>query len=342
MRIDIASKPPQGWDDYVRGHAVSSAYHGSQAVGIGATAFDLDTFYLSAIDAQEKTIGVLPLVEQSSFVFGRFISSLPFVTYGGVLADNDEAARALMSAAAELASERKARHVEFRNRDSGHGFDFPERTDKVSMLLELAGDEEAVSSSLKSKLRSQIRRAERENPEVVWGRRELVAEFYSLFAPSMHALGTPVYPRRFFDVVVDAIDTAKVLVIRVAGKAEAAAVVVSHGASVEVPWAVATLWGKRNAINMRLYWEMIRSAANNGHSHFDFGRSSVDSGTYRFKAQWGAKPHALHWHYWLSDGGDVPTLNHSNPKYRAAIRAWQAMPLWCANLIGPRISRNLP
>ncbi|MGH8276431.1 MAG: GNAT family N-acetyltransferase, partial [Steroidobacteraceae bacterium] len=215
--------------------------------------------------------------------------------------------------------------------------------DKVSMVLALPASEEALSRQLGSKLRSQIRRADREQLQVVWGGAESIAEFYGVFAPAMHDLGTPVYSRRFFDVVYAALrEYAAVLLIRMGGKAHAAAIVVRHGRTLEVPWAVASAAAKRASVNMRMYWEMLRFAINCGAAAFDFGRSSVDSGTYRFKAQWGAQPVQLHWHYWLPPGAAIPKLNHSNPKYARAAALWRRMPLWCANLLGPYIVRNLP
>ena len=74
----------------------------------------------------------------------------------------------------------------------------------------------------------------------------------------------------------------------------------------------------------------------------DFGRCTVDSGTFRFKRQWGAEQTQLYWHYWLRDGQDVPQLNPDNPKYRLLVKLWQRQPLALANLIGPHIVRNLP
>ena len=93
---------------------------------------------------------------------------------------------------------------------------------------------------------------------------------------------------------------------------------------------------------MRMYREMLKRSVESGASEFDFGRSTADSGTYRFKSQWGAVPRQLHWHYCLAPGDALPQLNHSNPKYARAAAIWRSMPLWCANLIGPRISRHLP
>lgn len=342
MEIELATTPPSGWDGYVDAHAEATAYHRAAAVQIGAEAFGLRTTFLCARSAAGEIRGVLPLVEQSSLLFGRFLSSVPFFTYGGILAEDEPTATALAARAAELAKERRAKHLELRHTKALPALGLKERLDKVSMVLPLPGDEAVLSTKLGSKLRSQIKRAEREQPEIQWGGVELVPQFYKVFAPAMHALGTPVYPRVFFEIACRALQGAAVLVCRIGGEPQAAAIIVRHGTTVEVPWAAASPAAKKSAINMRMYWEMLLQSVRTGAEAFDFGRSTTDSGTYRFKAQWGAQPMQLHWHYWLPDGAEVPMLNQSNPKYALAANLWRRTPLWCANLLGPRIVRNLP
>jgi FemAB-related protein (PEP-CTERM system-associated) len=343
VQIAIASSAPPGWDEFVLRHPESTSYHRAAAVAIGQRAFGLETFYLSALDAGGELAGVLPLVEQSSLLFGRFLSSVPFFTYGGILARDAQAAAALAAAAGDLGRTRRARHVELRHSAPLAQLPLADRTDKVSMVLPLPADEAALSKQLGSKLRSQIKRAEREEPTIHWGGPELLADFYQVFAAAMHDLGTPVYPRRFFDVTLDALRGAiDVLVIRVRGRAEAAAIIVRHGERIEVPWAACSAAGKRGALNMRMYWEMLKLCVARGVRAFDFGRSTVDSGTYRFKAQWGAQPLQLHWYYWLPEGAAIPRLNQSNPKYELASKVWRRLPRWSVNMLGPWLVRGLP
>lgn len=342
MRVDSSPTAPNGWDAYIGRHVLSTAYHRAKAVSIGAMAFGLRTTYLAAYDDQ-TLVGVLPLVEQSSRLFGRYLVSLPFMTYGGILADSGEVARALAERAGNEALARDADHVELRHTIAMPGTRLAERLDKVSMILQLPDSEQALSNQLGAKLRSQIKRGEREKLQLDWGGAELIPDFYRVFAPAMHALGTPVYPRRFFEVVYDALrDVSEILIVRMHGKPHAVAFLVNHGRTMEVPWAVASPEAKRGSVNMRMYWELLTRSIQKGVAAFDFGRSTVDSGTYRFKAQWGALPNQLHWHYWLPAGAPVPKLNQSNPKYARAAEIWRRMPLWCANALGPYIIRNLP
>jgi FemAB-related protein (PEP-CTERM system-associated) len=342
MLTEVSISPPAGWDAYVASHPAGTAYHRAKAVEIGRECFALPVSFVSCRDVNSRLVGILPLVEQSSLLFGRYLTSVPFFTYGGILADGDDAVASLMEGAMSLARSRRADHVELRH-SAPLSLSLPERLDKVSMVLDLPDSPEALAKRLGSKLRSQIKRADREQSQVVWGGKEILDEFYAVFSSTMHRLGTPVYPRKFFDIVFDALDRAvSVIVVRAFGRVQAAAIVVQHGRRIEVPWAAATEAAKTASLNMKMYSEMLIQSIRLGAAAFDFGRSTAGSGTYRFKAQWGAKEEQLHWHYWLSEGRDVPKLNHANPRYARAAALWRRMPLWCANLLGPHISRHLP
>jgi FemAB-related protein (PEP-CTERM system-associated) len=172
---------------------------------------------------------------------------------------------------------------------------------------------------------------------------ELVQDFYAVFSRNMRDLGTPVYPRSFFSAILTSFaDIAKVYVVELKRRPVAASIVLTYGDRAEVPWASSLRSANSVGVNMLLYWAMLRAAAQAGRRRFDFGRSTRDSSTYRFKWQWGARPEQLRWHYWLPADRALPRLNPDNPKYRTAIALWQRLPLRVANLLGPLIIKNLP
>jgi len=74
---------------------------------------------------------------------------------------------------------------------------------------------------------------------------------------------------------------------------------------------------------------------------FDFGRSSKDSSTLRFKKQWGAEAVQADWQYYVR-GGDVRDMRHDNPRYQRFIRIWQHLPVAVTRWIGPAIVRGIP
>ena len=87
--------------------------------------------------------------------------------------------------------------------------------------------------------------------------------------------------------------------------------------------------------------QLLRRAIERGAGVFDFGRSTQDSNTFRFKKQWGALPEPAVWQYHVRRGA-IGELNPNNPKYRLMIGAWRRLPLWLTRLIGPRIVRGIP
>jgi hypothetical protein len=93
---------------------------------------------------------------------------------------------------------------------------------------------------------------------------------------------------------------------------------------------------------MLLYWEVLKAAVEKGYTIFDFGRSTRDGGTYRFKKQWGAVEYPFYWHYWLRHGPELRQLNPTSAKFRVAVKLWQRLPLSLANRLGPALVKSLP
>jgi hypothetical protein len=86
---------------------------------------------------------------------------------------------------------------------------------------------------------------------------------------------------------------------------------------------------------------MIEHACQNRYQYFDFGRSSPTEGTYKFKAQWGSNPEALHWHYISLNGQPIDVEYSQKPKYQKAINVWKRLPVSITKLIGPRIRKYI-
>lgn len=338
-RID--SDDAHAWNEYVAANPKSSLYHRYEWRDFYADYFGKETEYFVAADCAGRLTGVLPLVRLKSWLFGDFYVSLPFVNYGGVVADERLIAEELMAAAASLGRARGVTHIEFRH--ANREFDLPCRTDKVAMLLDLPLSVEKLGQSIGSKRRSQIKRPLREDPDVRFGGLELLDSFYSVFARNMRDLGTPCYAKSMFGFLLEKFpETTKLVTISVRRQPAAAAFLIFDDDRMEIPWASTVRDFNRISINMLLYWRVLTYAIETGKEKFDFGRSTKDSGAYRFKKQWGAKALPLNWHYWLANDGKTPNLSPDNSKFRFLIQAWQKLPLPVANFLGPRIVRHLP
>lgn len=329
------------WDAFVDGHADATAYHRWAWRDVFQRAFGHRTEYLAA-QRSGGIAGVLPLVQIESWLFGRFFVSLPFVNYGGVLADDPAAADALIDRAAALARARGLAHVELRHMARR----FPAlaaKQHKVTMLLPLPPDVPQAWEQLDRRVRNHVRKGEKSGFETRSGGAELLDDFYPVFAENMRDLGTPVYSRRFFEEVLARVGTdARVFVVRLHQKPVAASMTIGYRGKLEVPWSSSLKQYRALNANTVLYWEMLKWAIVNGFHTFDFGRSTPNDGPYQFKAQWKAQPHQLAWEYALVNGSPMPDQSPKNPKFSLAIRVWQRLPLSVTTLLGPSIVRNIP
>ena len=332
---------PAVWDDYVEHASAATVYHLWCWRDVFEGVFGHRCHYLAAL-RHGAVVGVLPLVEFRSRLFGRFAVSLPFVNYGGAIADDVEARDRLVEHAARLVSEGGLSHVELRHTDRLCP-QLPERQHKVAMRLPLPATSDALWHTIDRKARNQIRKAQKSGLDVREGREELLDGFYGVFAENMRDLGTPVYPRRLFEAVARVLpNSVRVHQVRLGSEVVAGALTIQWRSGVEVPWASSLQRHRDKCPNNLLYWSMLEGAVGRGMTIFDFGRSTPGEGTFHFKQQWGAVASPFHWEYLLASGRQVPDQSPKNPKFRAAIAAWQRLPLWVANRLGPIIVRDIP
>jgi FemAB-related protein (PEP-CTERM system-associated) len=309
--------------------------------GLGHTPYVIEAM------REGKTCGFLPLAYVSSVLFGRFLVSLPYLSSNGVLADDEQTSRLLIDEAVRLADELRVRHLELRHeRPVEHPALDGTLETKVHMRLPLTEFPGPLWEGFPAKVRNQVRKGEKGGLQVAWGGAELLEEFYAVFSHNMRDLGTPAYGRGFFQAIlrhfpVGKDQGAELCVVRAGGRPVAGALLL-HGKGVtEVPSASSLRAYNHTSANMLMYWNLLERAVTRGQAVFDFGRSTADSGPFRFKQQWGAVPSPAVWQY-HNRGHPEANVRPDNPRYRRLIALWQRLPVLVTRLLGPRIVRGIP
>jgi len=330
------------WDAYVEGRPDASAYHHRGWLDLIGRAFGHEVRPLTCLSGDRIT-GVLPIVVMRSRLFGTFAVSLPFLNAGGVLADDERSAGALLDAGIRIARQRRADYLELRHITRRFS-SLTERRHRVAMTLGLLDSPERQWLALDRKIRNQVRKAEKSSLVAKDGGIELVPDFYEVFSRNMRDLGTPVFGRALFEEVLRTFpDNSRVICVYRGEQPVAASIVHGRQGWMEVPWASTLREFNTMAANMFLYWQMLRVAIGQGCSRFEFGRCAPDEGTYQFKKQWGAEPSPLVWEYWI--GGGKPAkfdLHSDDSSYGRAAALWRRLPLTVSNALGPRIVRGIP
>jgi FemAB-related protein (PEP-CTERM system-associated) len=281
-------------------------------------------------------VGVLPLTEMRSPLFGRALVSAGFAVDGGVL--GDAAVEPLAAASWALAQRIGCPSVELRGGAVPAGWD-SDSDSYLGFARDLAADDDAELLAIPRKQRAEVRRALGYALDVVTGNdRALLAEHYRVYAESVRNLGTPVFPARLFRSVVETMD-ADVLTVRHQGRAVASVLSLYFGGTVYPYWGGGTEAARGLRANDRMYFALMAHARARGCTRFDFGRSKTGTGAAAFKKNWGFTP--VPRLYAKRSDGPAREVNPLNPKYALMVRSWKKMPLWAANLAGPWISRGL-
>jgi serine/alanine adding enzyme len=329
------------WDAFVRRTAAWTHFHLAGWRDVIARVLGHECLYLAARTDAGQLIGVLPLVRVKSFLFGHYIVSMPFLNYGGPLG-SPAATAELIGHAVALARRDRVKLLELRSRVPLPA-ELPASHRKITVLLDLPpGDPDALFGRLKAKVRSQVRRPQKEGVEVRFGL-DQVGPFFDVFARHMRDLGTPTQPRRLFDAIAAQFPhDAWFGCAWLGGRPIAGGCGFRWADEFEMTWASALTEHNRIAPNMLLYWAFLERAANERIAVFNFGRCTPGGGTHRFKQQWGGRDEPLYWYQYAPRGGAASTPSPDDGAYAWGPRLWKRLPLGLATALGPRIVRGIP
>ena len=329
----------QAWDEFVTRCSEATFFHLSGWKRVIEAAFGHKTYYLQAKTGGRIT-GVLPLTHVKSPLFGNSIISNGFGVYGGPAAEDHASRTALEREAVGIAERVGADSVEFRTTVRTHE-DWPCKdqlyvTFRKSLLPSPDENMKAIPRKQRAMVRKGIQNGLRSEID------EDVNRLHRVYSESVRNLGTPVFSKAYFRELKREFGSACDIVTVLNGSHPIAAVLNFYFRDEVLPYyGGGTAVARSLAANDFMYWEVMRRACVRGYRLYDFGRSKVGTGAYAFKKNWGFEATPLSYQFWLAPGKKMPDVNPLNPKYRLMITAWKRLPLGIANIIGPRLSRDL-
>lgn len=341
MKIIPLSTDTTGWDRFVADHPHATFFHRSAWRDVIARAFGHRTHYLLA-KQDGAVVGVLPLAQVKTRLFGHTLISLPFCVYGGPVAADAQVAGALAAHAAQLGRTLGAAATELRLREAGVlGDNWIYKSGLYATFRRaISGSDEANLKAIPRKQRAMVRKGIDRGLTASVGRD--VDVLHRIYAESVRNLGTPVFGRRYFRILAEAFGAdMDVTTIADAG-APVAAVMNFHWRDEVLPYYGGGTAAARGCYaNDFMYWSVMRQAAARGARLFDFGRSKLGTGAFAFKKNWGFEPAPLDYAFCVAPGRALPENNPLNPKYRLMIAAWKRLPLPVANVLGPILVRGV-
>lgn len=327
------------WDSFVNGCASATFFHLSSWKRVIERAFGHKTHYLIAERAGVIT-GVLPLTHIRSALFGSALISNAFAVQGGPAAADDESREALDSAAARLMDELRVPTLEMRG-FAAERSTWETKSDLYAIFRRpLQPSVEANLKAVPRKQRAMIRKGIQNGL-----RSEIdsdVDRLYRIYAESVRNLGTPVFGKSYFRILLEEFAGACNIVTVMTDDQPVASVLNFYFRDEVLPYYGGGKAAARAlAANDFMYWEVMRRACERGCRLFDFGRSKIGTGAYAFKRNWGFESTPLIYQFRVAADATAPDLNPLNPKFRLMVAAWKRLPLPIATRLGPLIVKGI-
>ncbi|MFV0448222.1 MAG: FemAB family XrtA/PEP-CTERM system-associated protein [Vibrio sp.] len=329
------------WDAYVHQHPKGSFFHLSGWITVITHVFQHRQRYLIAMQ-NDQVVGVLPLVEQKSWLFGHALISTPFCVYGGAIADSETIEHQLEAAAYQLGCQLNVDYVELRDRDYKQSQSpWVEHCHHSTFFSPIADTPDEILAAVKRKQRAVIRHSL--NNGLDWDNQSNPYLCYDIYAESVRNLGTPVFSKQLFILLTQVFSKqCETLIVRSRDGVPISSVLSFYYKGEVLPYyGGGTADARTLKSNDYMYYQLMCLARNKGQQRFDFGRSKNDSGSYHYKKNWGMQEQPLHYRIALINSREMPNLSPNNPKYRYFISLWQKLPLWLSRVLGPYLSKYL-
>jgi FemAB-related protein (PEP-CTERM system-associated) len=340
VTMDVAAHDAAVWARTVDEDRHSTPAHSREWLDVIHLTYGHEPLYLRAEDDEGRT-AVLPAFIVRRPLLGTVVTSMPFLDTGGPCSASSPLAGVLVGRLVEEAGRLGARHVELRCAAPLAVAQAPVQH-KVNMTLALPANVDTLWRGLDKTVRNQVRKAERSGLTIEAGGVEKLPAFYDVFVSRMRDLGSPVHGYDFLRAALVSFGArARIVLARKGATTVGGLVTIAFKDRLVVPWAACLQEYFSLCPNMLLYWDTLRNACTGAVRRFDFGRSTRDSGTYRFKRQWGAEEEPLFWYTIPLRQRPGTAGPGAGRRAQLAVAAWQRLPLSVTRHVGPRIRRYL-
>ncbi len=332
------------WDAYVEQHQEGSFFHLYGWGDIIEAAYGYEPVFLIARRGN-RVVGVLPLVDVKAPLLGRSLISTAFTVGGGPIGDDLDVISALADAAASEGAARNVKYVELRSENAVLDNWQIKADIYATFRMTMPPHADDHLNGLRRSRRRAIRKAVAAKQSGVlkeWVEMD-ASRFYDVYARSLRNHGTPVFPKRFLAHLLQVFERrVEISFTEVNGEIAGALLSFYFKDAVMPYYFGAMAAGREVNAHEYQYWALMRRAASDGYKTFDFGRSKIGTGPYRFKELWDAKPTPLYYQYKLIAGDEQPNVNPNNPKFATFVKLWRRLPVPVVNIAGPLLARNFP
>jgi FemAB-related protein (PEP-CTERM system-associated) len=293
----------------------------------------------------DKVMGCLVLAHVRHPIFGNYLATSPFGSYGGFAYKSVEARDILLDESRRLSDALNVEYCVLRFIDDGNAPPSPWMQNPIysTYLIDLPGDAEELWGRFGTQHRKHTRQALKKGFQIQFGHLKLLDDTYEVLARSMHELGSPYHSKEYLRRMVTLLgeDLEFVVVKDEKGRLAGTAVLIYQDGMATNLHANILQDFRSSYAGEFLYWSMLEHYCQKGLQVCDMGRSLNGSGNEVYKMKWRPRKVPLAYSYYLPKGEHIPELNQKSAKFQLAIRVWKLLPAFVVRAVGPHLIRGI-
>lgn len=301
--------------------------------------------YRIVSQSNNEVKGWLALVHVQHPIFGNYLATSPFGSYGGFGYADNTVRDALLDKAHALAKDLDVEHVNvrFEAGEESPPNGWIQNPNYSTFFVDMSSNPEELLRSFGSDHRNHIRKSLKKGFAIRFGHLDLLDDAYEGLARSMHELGSPYHSKNYLRAMAEALGERLEFAVMYAadGEMAGAGVFIFHGGTAANLHANILRNFRSDYAGEFLYWSVIERYCLRGYKTFDLGRSLNASGNETFKLKWKPRSQTLAYWYNLPKGGLIPELNQKSAKFQLAIRVWKLLPAFVVRALGPSLIRGI-
>ncbi|MCC7117370.1 MAG: peptidoglycan bridge formation glycyltransferase FemA/FemB family protein [Anaerolineales bacterium] len=290
--------------------------------------------------------GALNLLEIKHPIFGHYLVTAPYGSYGGFAYRNPTARDALLKEADQLARQLKVEYALVRGLSANASAPPAGWTANplyCTYLIHLPAHAEDLLKTFSSDHRNHVRKSLKKGLSIRFGHLDLLEDAYTGLSKSMRELGSPYHSKDYLKTMAEHLGEHLEFAVVYDAQAQIAGAGIFIYQGKTVSNLHANILKSKRALYAGefFYWSVIERGISKGLQTFDLGRSLIGSGNETFKMKWSPEKRPLDYWYWLAEGHAIPALNQKSPKFQLVIAIWKRLPAFVVNLFGPLLIRGL-
>lgn len=330
------------WDDFARRYG--SIFHTVAFKQLLQDCFGYECLYHYLADENGQIKALLPLISARNIMQSKVGVSLPFINHLDFCSDGSVNQQQLLEHLQSIQAKYQLKYLQIRLREElAANTSWQSNTDNYTFMLPLKGSEQDILSLSTGSNRNHTRKVYKNNYFAVSFDPANLADFYRVYQRRMHELGSPAPALHFFQAFFEYFpEAAHLLTVidRTTNKVVGGMLLVqsSTDKTLYYPYGANLVEYNNRYLNNFMYFEAAKLGQSLGMEWLDLGRSPLDSGTYRFKKQWGAEAVQLHYLFCF---GRHNAVIPSKDNLSVFIKIWRHLPLGLVNFLGARLIKNV-